>query len=107
MTQHTEKDIQEGKFFAIISYISFFCIVSLVLKKDNKFALYHAKHGLVLFVFEVAAFILSVIPVLGFLIRVLGLIVFTLVSLWGILQAMMGKSERIPVLSDIASKVVL
>jgi uncharacterized membrane protein len=102
-----EKDIQEGKFFAVISYITFLCIIALVLKKENKFALYHAKHGLVLFVFEVAAFILSIIPVLGFLIGTIGLICFTLASLWGILQSLMGNYSRILLISDIADKIVL
>jgi len=101
------KDIQEGKFFAVISYISFLCIIALVLKKENKFALYHAKQGLVLFVFEVVSFVLSIIPILGWLIRVLGLMVFTLVALWGILQALMGNYSRVPVISDIADKIVL
>lgn len=104
---HKEKDIQEGKFFAIISYLSFLCIVALVLKKDNKFALFHAKQGLVLFVFEVASFILSIIPILGGLIRVFGTITFMLVSLWGVLQALMGNFGRIPLVSDIADKISL
>ncbi|MDD2689727.1 MAG: hypothetical protein PHT41_06230 [Candidatus Omnitrophica bacterium] len=103
----SEKDIHEGKFFAVISYICFLCIVSLVLKKDNKFALYHAKHGLVLFVFEVACFILSIIPILGWIISVFGLVLFMLVSLWGVLQALMGNCSRIPIVSDIAEKIIL
>jgi fumarate reductase subunit D len=102
-----DKEIQEGKFFALISYISFLCIVSLVLKKDNKFALYHAKQGLVLFVLEVAVFIISVIPFLGWLIGVLGVVIFTLFSIWGILQALMGNLNRLPLISDIADKVII
>lgn len=106
MTQ-VPKDVQEGKFFAIISYICFLCIVTLVLKKDNKFALYHAKQGLVLFVFEVASFILSIIPFLGWIISRIGVAVFLLISLWGILQALMGIQERIPVISEIADKIII
>lgn len=104
----TQKEIQEGKFFAVISYISFLCIISLVLKRDNKFAAYHAKQGLVLFVFEVVSFILSIMPLLGGILRIFGTVIFMLVSLWGILQALMGNStSRIPVVSDIADKIVL
>ncbi len=102
-----EKEIQEGKFFALISYISFLCIISLILKKENKFALYHAKHGLVLFVLEVAAFIISVVPILGWLIWGLGTVVFVCLSVWGILNAAMGKYNRVPLFSDIADKIVL
>lgn len=105
--EQKEKEIQEGKFFALISYISFLCVISLILKKDNKFILHHAKQGLVLFVFEVACFIISVIPVLGWLIGVLGLIVFSLVSLWSILQVLMGNYSRIPVISEIADKIII
>lgn len=102
-----EQDIQEGKFFAVISYISFFCIVALVLKKDNRFALYHAKQGLVLFVFEVAAFIISIIPLLGWFLGTLGLAIFGLFSIWGILQALMGNYERLPIVSDMADKIII
>jgi len=102
-----EQEIQEGKFFAIISYISFFCIITLVLKKDNKFALFHAKQGLVIFVLEVTAFILSIIPFLGWLIGIFGYALFLLVSLWGILQAAQGTCSRIPVITEISEKVIL
>ncbi|OGX15257.1 MAG: hypothetical protein A2166_00550 [Omnitrophica WOR_2 bacterium RBG_13_41_10] len=106
-TQHKDQEIKEGKFFAIISYISFLCIVALLLKKHNKFALYHAKHGLVLFVFEVAGFIISIIPILGWLIWTFGIVVISLVSIWGILQALMGNYSRIPLVSGIADKIIL
>jgi uncharacterized membrane protein len=102
-----EKDIREGKFFAVISYISFLCIVSLVLKKNSKFALYHAKQGLVLFVFEVACFILSIIPLIGWLIGIFGIAILSLFSVWGILQALMGNLNRFPIISDIADKIIL
>ena len=103
----SQKEIQEGKFFAVISYISFLCIISLLLKKDNKFAVYHAKQGLVLFVLETVSFILSVIPFLGGILRTLGIVAFSLVSIWSILQVMMDKTHKIPVISDIAEKVII
>jgi len=104
---HTEQEIREGKFFAIISYVSFLCIITLILKKDNKFALYHAKQGLVLFVMEVTAFILSIIPILGWLIGVFGYALFLLVSLWGIMQAALGLHSRIPIITEMSEKVIL
>ncbi|MEW6101650.1 MAG: hypothetical protein AB1481_05090 [Candidatus Omnitrophota bacterium] len=102
-----EKEVQEGKFFAAISYITFLCIVSLVLKRENKFALFHAKQGLVLFVFEVVSFILSVIPLLGWFMRSFGFVIFVLVSMWGAFQALMGNYSRLPLVSNIADKVIL
>lgn len=101
------QEIRDGKFFAIISYVSFLCIITLVLKKNNKFALYHAKQGLVLFVMEVAAFILSIIPLLGWLIGVFGYALFLLASLWAIMQAALGIYCRIPVVTKISKEVVI
>ena len=106
-TAPDEQEIREGKFFAIISYVSFLCIITLVLKRTNRFALYHAKQGLVLFVLEVAAFILSIIPLLGWLIGVFGYAIFLLVSIWGIIQAALGLYCRIPVISEISEKVII
>jgi uncharacterized membrane protein len=102
-----EQQIREGQFFAIISYVGFLCIITLILKKDNKFALYHAKQGLVLFVMEVAAFILSIIPFLGWLIGIFGYALFLLVSLWGIIQASLGVNSRIPIVTKISERVIL
>lgn len=101
------KEIQEGKFFAVISYISFLCVVTMLLKKHNRFAIYHAKHGLVIFVFEVACFVLSIIPFFGWLIKTFGTVIFILVSLWGVLQALMGNFCKIPVVSKVAHKISL
>jgi uncharacterized membrane protein len=105
--EEKNQEIQEGKFFAIISYVSFLCVITLILKKDNDFALWHAKHGLVLFVMEVVTFILSIIPLLGWLIKIFGYALFLLVSLWGIIQAAQGLTNRIPVITDISEKVIL
>ncbi|MDO8489179.1 MAG: hypothetical protein Q7S42_03605 [Candidatus Omnitrophota bacterium] len=102
-----EQEIRDGKFFAIISYVSFLCIITLILKKSNKFALYHAKQGLVLFVMEVAAFILSIIPLFGWLIGVFGYTLFLLVSLWAIMQSALGIYCNIPIVSKISKEVVI
>ena len=101
------QEIQEGKFFAVISYISFLCIVTMLVKRDNKFALYHAKQGLVLFILEVAGFILSIIPLLGMVIRTVGFLAALLVSLWCIIQAATGTYNRIYFISDIAEKITI
>jgi uncharacterized membrane protein len=44
---------------------------------------------------------------LGWLLGVIGFVVFSLVSVWGILEALMGNTVKIPLVSDIAEKVIL
>ena len=60
-----DKEVQEGKIFAVIGYLGILCLIPLLFKKDNKFALFHGKQGLVLFLGWIAVGIVMMIPVLG------------------------------------------
>lgn len=103
-----EKEIQEGKVFAAISYISAFCILTLILKRENKFALFHGKQGLVIFIGEIAAGILRVaIPLLGRPIFSLAVLVLGLLSLFGIMQSLMGRYWKCPFIYNFAEKITL
>lgn len=99
-----DQQVMEGKIFAILSYLSIFCIIPLVLKRDNRFVLSHGKQGLVLFIGEVAVFVISVI--FEWILRP-SIFVFGVFSLWGIVEALKGQYVRMPVVSDIADKITL
>ncbi len=101
---HREKQVLEGKIFAILSYLSILCIIPLVFKKDNDFALSHGKQGLVLFIAEAAVFIISII--LPGIFRPF-IFVFGVLSLVGIIWALKGEYVKIPVVSNIAEKITL
>ncbi len=102
-----EKEIQEGKLFALLSYIGILCLVPLLFKKDNKFALFHGKQGLVVFLGEVAAGVVNIIPILGQIICVLAMLILGILSLVGIIKVLMGEYWKIPVVADIAEKIKL
>ena len=91
------KEVQEGKIFAILAYLSVLCVIPLLLKKDNKFALHHGKQGLVIFIGEIAMGILAWIPIIGWI--VLGTVTtfnqsYTENSLLGDFKALWRKSCR-------------
>lgn len=100
-----ERDIQEGKFFAAVGYFFFLCFVPLFLKRDSRFATFHGKQALILFILETAAGILSVVPLIGPLVSGLAFIVFGLVSLFAIYQVLIGQEWQIPYVYDISMKV--
>lgn len=102
-----DNEIQEGKIFGVIAYISILCIIPLLLKKENKFALYHGKQGLVLFIIEVATVLLGIIPILGLILSPIIMFISLALSLWGIIQALMGNYARLPVISELAEKISL
>src|SRR2546425_549984 len=102
-----EPEIQDAKFFAAIGYISVLCFVPLVLKKDNKFAQFHGKQALVLFILEIAASILKVVPALGDLVFTVGFVVFGILSLVGIMKVLMGEYWEMPVIYEISNRISL
>jgi uncharacterized membrane protein len=100
-----DSEIRDAKFFAAIGYLSFLCFVPLSLKKGNSFAEFHGKQGLVLFILELAAAILSVVPVLGPLVSTLAFVVFGILSLMGIVKVLMGEKWEMPVIHEIAGRI--
>ncbi len=97
--------IKEGKFFAVIGYFSILCLVPLILKKDNKFAQFHGKQALVLFILEAAAAILKSIPVVGDIVFSLAFVAFGLLSLVAIVKVLMDEYWEMPYVYDIAQKI--
>ena len=99
-------EIKEGAPFAALSYVFCFWILTFILKKDNQFAYFHAKQGIVLFVGEIACMIFLFVPVLGGLFGFL-LLVLLCFGLYGIYLSLTGKMTPMPIIGDIAQKLVV
>lgn len=52
-------DIKENKAVAILSYFGPLCLIPFFTSKESKFAQFHAKEGMTLFIFWIAYYILS------------------------------------------------
>jgi uncharacterized membrane protein len=98
------KDVEENKGITVLSYIGILCLIPLLAKKDSKFAQYHAKQGLVLFIAELITWVLVVIPVLGWIIYVVGIITWLVLSITGIVNVVGGKCKELPVVGKFAAK---
>jgi len=95
-------EVLEERFFAALAYLAFLCFIPLLLKKESRFAQFHGKQGLVLFIFEIAAGILRAIPALGDTLGTLAFVVFSILSMVGIVKALTGESWQIPVIQNLA-----
>src|SRR5580698_3180398 len=95
-------DVLDGKMYAVLAYLSIFCIVPLIIRKNNPFVLSHGRQGLVLFVAEVATLVISI--VFPWCFRPL-LFIFFGCSLWGMVMAIRGQGVTMPVISQIAEKI--
>ena len=102
-----DPEIEDGKFFAAIGYLNVLCFVPIILKKGNRFAQFHGKQALVLFILEVAACILKVIPILGDLMFTIAFVVFSILSLVGIVKVLMGEYWEMPVIYEFSNRITL
>ena len=103
-----QKDIEENKIFAVLAYIGILVLVPLLAKKESKFAIYHAKQGLVLFIGEVIimifGWILAFIPFVGWLIGFILWMFLVVLSIMGIINAAQGQYKEVPILGKYGAK---
>lgn len=107
----SKEDIEENKSMAIIAYILFF--IPYLSAKDSKFAMYHAKQGLGLFLLALAGwfvirlfwimFTWSMLGFLGLLANVwyLGIMALAIV---GIINAFQGEAKELPIVGKLVKK---
>ena len=103
----TENEIRDGAPFAALAYVLFLWIFVFIFRKDNRFAHFHAKQGIALFIVELASMFLPLLPWFGEVLARLGLICCVIASLYGIYAALTGKMVRIPGIGGIAERLVV
>ncbi len=104
-----QKDIDENKVLAAISYLGILVLIPLLVKKDSKFVMEHARQGLALFIAEIIVWLIELIfswiPFVGTIIAILAdicYVVFAIVSIIALIYALMGKCWKIPLVYDFA-----
>lgn len=111
-TTATKADIDENRGIASISYIFILCFIPLLVSKDSKFAQFHAKQGLVLFVIEIIMqiifnpIVLFILPFLAviYVPMVIGVVVLSVV---GIVRALNGQEYKMPIIYNIVKALNL
>lgn len=109
VTHFDPKDVEDNKVIAALSYVSLLCLIPLLVKKDSRFCQEHGKQGLVLFILEVAIWIVGMlIPFLGwFIIAPFGTILVVVLAIIGIINALSGKFWEIPVIGQYRKQINL
>lgn len=92
-----------ASFLTIVGFI-----IALVLKREDKYIMFYAKQGLILFVGQVIIGVISKIPIIGWFI--LGPILLILwIILWIItwINALSGNEKKTWLIGDLAEKIKL
>lgn len=98
-----DKDIQENKVMAALSYLGILVLIPLLAKKDSKFAQFHAKQGVIFLILWIVGWIIFWIPVIGWLLW----IVVAILDIIALIQALSGKYWEVPVIGGLAKKINL
>jgi fumarate reductase subunit D len=102
-----EKHISENHILAALSYLWLLFLIPLLTKKEDPYCQFHAKQGLVLFLFSLLIVVIGVLPVLGWLVSFFGWLFVSILSIVGFIYALMGKEWEMPVLGKYAKKIKL
>ena len=93
----------ENKNIAIIAYLTIIgLVIAFVMNNEKKdaFASYHIKQSLGLGLTSFALGVVGIIPILGWLISIFGF--FAILYMWivGLMNAINGKEEVVPILGE-------
>ncbi len=111
--EHDTADIKQNQIMGVLAYLSWLVLIPILAAKDSKFARFHANQGLVLAIIEIIWWITTAIVTtvcyaitwwLGALVStVLGLVnlVFLILAILGILNAVGGRAKELPVIGKL------
>lgn len=99
----TEQSVNDGKTIAMISYLTVIGLVIAFIQngdKKNPFASYHIRQSLGLAVTGLALGVVNIIPILGWLVSIFGMLFIFVLWIMGLMNALNGKTAPVPLLGE-------
>lgn len=98
----TKADIEKNKMWAAVSYLGLLgVIIALVCEgKDSPFVKFHLNQSLCLLIASLAAMVVMVIPIVGWLLAPIVWLVVIIFMIMGIINAAQGQVKRLPLIGD-------
>ncbi len=90
---------------ALLSYLGVLCLVPLIFRRHDAFTNFHARQGLVLWIWGVLAIFSLHIPVIGAFFFSGSVFAIMLMSLIGLISVLLFKSWPLPVIGTLAEKL--
>ncbi|MDD4607374.1 MAG: DUF4870 domain-containing protein [Patescibacteria group bacterium] len=95
----------QDKVLAAISYIWILWVIPFVINHKKDFVIQHAKQGLLLFICEIVAWSLGVLPFIGFLLGSMAWMLCIILVIIGIIKAINGEAWQIPYIGHLVDKI--
>ncbi|MBF0143865.1 MAG: hypothetical protein HQL57_10240 [Magnetococcales bacterium] len=94
-----------SKMLASLSYLGILSLVPLVVNRDDSYVRFHARQGIVLWMWEVLAIYLLVVPGIGRFFFSASLLLCFVFSVIGLASVLMGRAWKLPVIGDWAESI--
>ncbi|MBF0158101.1 MAG: hypothetical protein HQL58_01105 [Magnetococcales bacterium] len=89
---------------ACCGYLGVLCLIPLILNQDDSYIDFHARQGLVLWIWGVLSVFALHLPVLGPYLFSTSTVLIALLALFGIVSVLFNKAWRIPVIADLSDR---
>ena len=96
-------DVEQAKGTAWLSYLGILWLIPLLTMKDNAFAKFHVKQGIMLTILWVASTVLAVIPIIGWLADLVIWVFAIVMMVMGIVNSLNGKYWQMPIIGKWAA----
>lgn len=94
-----------SRIMAILSYIGILCFVPLLRNKDDEFVDFHAKQGLVIWMWSVLAIFAFYLPGLGTWLFSFSTLAVIILSIIGVISASLNKAWRLPLIYSVSTHI--
>ncbi|MBF0127294.1 MAG: hypothetical protein HQM02_08800 [Magnetococcales bacterium] len=94
-----------SKMMAALSYLGILSLVPLLVNKDNVYVRFHARQGIILWIWEVVAIYTLVVPGVGrAFFSISGILCFAF-SVIGLISVVMGRAWKLPLIGNWAQSI--
>ncbi len=104
MTVHSKGGLR-SRTMALMSYLGILCFVPLLRNADDEFVHFHAKQGLVIWMWGVIAMFTLYVPGLGKWMFSFSILAVALLSAIGLISVILNRAWKLPFIHSVASQI--
>jgi len=101
---YTTEDIEQNKVISALSYLGILVLIPLLVKKESPYTQFHAKQGLVLLIAWIAIWVVAIIPILGWIVSIVGTVFLFVLVIMGIVNSLSGQTKELPLIGKFGDK---
>ncbi|MEO5363059.1 MAG: hypothetical protein H7838_05485 [Magnetococcus sp. DMHC-8] len=90
---------------AAMSYLGVLSLVPLVMNRNDSYVQFHARQGVILWMWEVLAIYTLLVPAVGQLFFRVSSLICLILSVVGVLSVLLGRAWKFPLIGDWAARL--